>query len=42
MTLSGIITMILSIGFVWGLLIACVCRLIREPTDKPTSKKSKN
>ncbi len=40
MTLSGIITMILSIGFVWGLLTVCVCRLVREPADKPARKKS--
>ncbi len=30
MTISGIITMTLSIGFVWALLIACGSRLNRK------------
>lgn len=31
MTIAGIITMLLSIGAVWSLLICCVRRLVREP-----------
>lgn len=42
MTLSGIITMILSIGFVWGLLTVCVHRLLRDPGEKPARKKAKS
>ncbi len=42
MTLAGLITMILSIGFVWGLLTLCVCRLLREPANAPTRKKAKS
>ncbi len=30
MTLAGIITMVLSIGFVWALLIACASRINRK------------
>ncbi len=30
MTLSGIITMSLSIGFVWALFIACCARINRK------------
>ncbi len=30
MTLAGIITMVLSIGFAWALLIACATRLNRK------------
>ncbi len=30
MTLSGIITMVLSIGFAWALLIACASRISRK------------
>ncbi len=41
MTLSGIITMILSIGFVWGLFTVCVCRLLRASGEKPAHKKAK-
>lgn len=33
MTLPGIITMTLSICFVWGLLAVCVCRLLRDPKE---------
>ncbi len=30
MTLAGIITMVLSIGFAWALLIACSLRINRK------------
>ncbi len=42
MTLAGIITMILSIGFVWGLLALCVRRLLREPSHSSARKKAKS
>lgn len=32
MTTSGIITMLLSIGFVWALLIVCFLRMMRRET----------
>lgn len=33
MTLSGIITMILSIGAVWTLFIVCCTRLVRKDRE---------
>ena len=41
MTLAGIITMLLSIGAVWLLLILCSMRLLRKPrkTEAPSSHK---
>ena len=41
MTLAGIITMLLSIGAVWLLLILCSMRLLRNPrkTEGPSHKK---
>lgn len=33
MTLSGIITMILSIGAVWTLFIVCCARLVRKDRE---------
>ncbi len=41
MTLPGIITMILSIGFVWILLSVCVYRLLHEPASSRTPKKDR-
>ena len=38
MTLAGIITMLLSIGAVWLLLILCSIRLLRKPANNPTKK----
>ena len=32
MTTSGIVTMLLSIGFVWALLIVCFMRMMRKET----------
>ena len=42
MTLPGIITMLLSIGFVWILLIVCMRRLLRseQKTHARVSKKN--
>ncbi len=34
MTIAGIITMTLSIGFVWALLFACASRLNGENDNK--------
>ncbi len=34
MTLAGIITMILSIGCAWALLLACSARLLRGEAGK--------
>lgn len=43
MTTAGIITMLLSIGFVWTLLILCSRRLLKAapPAPKRSSKKNK-
>lgn len=37
MTLSGIITMVLSIGAVWTLFIVCCARLIRKDRKEETN-----
>lgn len=37
MTLSGIITMVLSIGAVWTLFIVCCARLIRKDREEETN-----
>lgn len=34
MTLAGIITMVLSIGCAWALLIACSTRLLRHDREE--------
>ncbi len=34
MTLAGIITMILSIGCAWALLLACSAKLLRKEDEK--------
>lgn len=36
MTLSGIITMVLSIGAVWALFITCCIRLVRKDREDGT------
>lgn len=36
MTIAGIITMLLSIGIVWALFIACCIRLVKS--DKASSE----
>ncbi len=36
MTIAGIITMLLSIGIVWTLFIACCIRLVKS--DKPDAE----
>lgn len=33
MTIAGIITMLLSIGIVWGLFILCCLRLVKSDRD---------
>lgn len=42
MTLPGIITMLLSIGFVWILLIVCMRRLLRSEQKTPARVLKKN
>lgn len=39
MTTSGIITMLLSIGAVWLLLVLCCMRLLSKPVAPPPSKR---
>ena len=34
MTLAGIITMVLSIGFVWTLFIVCSRKLVKSRTEE--------
>ncbi len=34
MTLAGIITMVLSIGFVWTLFIVCCRRLVKSRNEE--------
>lgn len=34
MTLAGIITMVLSIGFVWTLFIVCCRKLVKSRTEE--------
>lgn len=34
MTLAGIITMVLSIGFVWALFIVCCRRLVKSRNEE--------
>ena len=41
MTTAGIITMLLSIGAVWTLLICCVRRLMRNDTPPTPHRKHK-
>lgn len=38
MTTAGIITMLLSIGTVWALLVLCCARLLHKDTSKKTTK----
>ncbi len=38
MTLSGIITMILSIGAVWTLFIVCCTRLVRKDREDENTR----
>ncbi len=42
MTIPGIITMLLSIGFVWTLLIVCFIRLIKQENLPQREKISKS
>ncbi len=43
MTLPGIITMLLSIGFVWILLIVCMRRLLsRDEEKQPKNRRKKS
>lgn len=38
MTIAGIITMLLSIGIVWGLFIVCCTKLVKS--DKENNEES--
>ena len=43
MTIAGIITMLLSIGAAWALLICCIRRLLRNSSaSAPARIKNKN
>lgn len=42
MTTAGIITMLLSIGAVWLLLIVCCTRLLRKSTPSNPPKKHRH
>ena len=41
MTTAGIITMVLSIGAVWALLVSCCVRLLRKCSPSSSSEPHK-